>query len=95
MLVFTDSRNWGAQGTVYCYYWTDAEGEAAAWPGKPMELLGKNEYNETQYALEIPIGANFIITNQYVQTVDLVFNGENGFYPQTANDEGKFTCGSW
>ena len=61
-----------------------------------MMLVGQNEYGQNQYSIDIPVGSNVVFTNGTTQTVDLVFTGsETGFYPESADPEGKYTCGSW
>jgi hypothetical protein len=90
-VLFSNSGYWS--GTIYCYHWLD--GESPSWPGDAMTKVGTNEYGQDQYSIEVPVGSNIIFTNGTTQTVDLVFNGETGFYPDTTNSEGKYTCGSW
>lgn len=88
---FSNSFNWS--GTIYCYHWMN--GESPAWPGDAMEKTGDDGYGHDQYSIDIPVGSNVVFTNGTIQTVDLVFNGETGFYPESANAENKYTCGSW
>ncbi|MDD6847553.1 MAG: type I pullulanase [Oscillospiraceae bacterium] len=91
-VLFSNSGNWS--GTIYCYHWM--EGETPAWPGDEMTLVGQNDYGQNQYSIDIPVGSNIIFTNSTTQTVDLVFTGaETGFYPESTDSEGKYTCGSW
>lgn len=92
---YSDSENWSAGGkTIYCYYWTE-EGQAADWPGIPMDLTGDDGYGHNQYSIEVPLGCNIIFTNGESQTVDLEFTGQEGFYPTGYNAEGKAECSSW
>ncbi|MGN0489494.1 MAG: type I pullulanase [Ruminococcus sp.] len=91
-VLFSNSLNWS--GTIYCYHWMD--GETPDWPGDAMTKVGDDGYGHDQYSIEIPVGSNIIFTNgDGVQTEDLIFNGETGFYPESENTEGKYTCGSW
>ena len=91
-VLFSNSGNWS--GTIYCYHWM--EGETPAWPGDEMTLVGQNDYGQNQYSIDIPVGSNIVFTNGTTQTVDLVFTGaETGFYPESTDSEGKYTCGSW
>lgn len=93
-VLFTNNYSW--QGTIYCYYWTDEAGEAATWPGVEMTYIGTNDYGEPQWSIDIPVGCNFIITNNSYQTEDLVFSGETGFYISGDSDgDGQYDCGSW
>lgn len=89
------TNNYGWEGTIYCYYWTDEAGEAASWPGTAMTSMGNNEYGEAQWSIEIPLNCNIIFTNGSSQTVDMMYTGQTGFYLTGYNSEGKAECGSW
>lgn len=92
-VLFSNAKKW--DGTIYCYHWSD--GESPQWPGDEMEFVGTNDYGESQYSIEIPVGCYVIFTNGTLQTDDTIFNGETGFYPtdEINEDNGHYISGSW
>lgn len=85
-VTFTDSFNWG--GTLYCYYWSDANKSMVSWPGKPMTNAGTNDYQQTMYTFNVPSDATyFIFTNGSSQTTDISYSGgEMRYYPVEQTD---------
>ncbi len=95
LVTFTNSFGW--QGTISCYYWSDADQTMTSWPGKPMQNAGTNDFGETIYTFEVPKDATYIIfTNGSLQTIDISYpGGELKFYPVAPNNEGKYTVENW
>lgn len=95
-VTFTNSFNWS--GTIYCYYWSDANKNMTAWPGTAMTNAGKNQFNETLYTFTVPDEATYIIfTNGSSQTVDISYGGgEVRYYPlSTTDSQGHFNVATW
>ena len=95
-IVFSNNLKWS--GDIYCYYWM--EGEAPDWPGEKMTYKDTNEYDESRYTIELPVGCNVIFTNGSEQTDDFEFSGEhNGFYASpdtvTVNGQVRHVCGAY
>ncbi len=91
---FTDTQNWSK---VNAYAWGSATN--AAWPGKAMELVETNEYNQKIYKITLSAGQydSIIFNNGSAQTMDLkLFNLENeAFYITVKDCNGKYVCGSY
>lgn len=85
-VTFTNSFNWG--GTLYCYYWSDANKSMVSWPGRPMTNAGKNDYQQTMYTFNVPSDATYLIfTNGSEQTTDISYGGgEVRYYPVEQTD---------
>ena len=77
---FSNSQRWA--GTIYCYYWDDAQSAPAVWPGEPMTWSYTNDFGEDVYEISIPIQyTNIIFTNNNkCQTNDIVYDGAEGYY---------------
>ncbi len=95
-LYFTNSQNWES---VYAYAW-DANGTylVGAWPGSTMTWVETNDYGQNVYSITLPTTAQNIIFNNGsgTQTVDLSVGVDGtGYYCDTANNEGKWTCGTY
>ena len=74
-IYFKNTDNWSQ---VNIYYWSDADSNMTAWPGKAMESIGNNEYRA-----EVPAGVTMVIfnnNNQGQQTGDLSVPGMNQIY---------------
>lgn len=85
-VTFTNSLNWG--GTMYCYYWNDANTTMTSWPGVAMKNTGSNDFGESLYTLDLPQSVSYIIfTNGSAQTTDIVYpGGEVKYYPLSTTD---------
>ena len=94
-VTFTNSLNWS--GTIYCYYWSDANTQMTTWPGKAMTKSGTNEYGETLYTFDVPKGATYIIfTNGSSQTVDITYNGGVvKYYAESSKTGNGHNVGTW
>ena len=95
-VTFTNSFGWS--GTVSCYYWSNSNTAMTSWPGAPMTNIGTNDFGETLYTFEVPVGAEFIIfTNGAAQTVDIAYSGgEIRYYPTTdTNEKGHNKVETW
>ena len=69
-VTFSNSLSWS--GTIYCYYWSDANTTMTSWPGVAMKKSGTNEYGQALYTFDVPNGATkLIFTNGSEQTVDI------------------------
>ena len=95
VVTFTNSFGW--QGTISCYYWSDANKSMTTWPGVAMQNAGTNEFGETLYTFELPSDATYVIfTNGSIQTVDIPYiGGEQKFYPVAPDSGGKYTVENW
>ncbi len=96
VVTFTNSHKWS--GTIYCYYWSDANQNMTTWPGKAMTNAGTNTFGETLYTFNVPEGAQYIIfTNGSAQTVDIPYSGgELKFYPLSeTNSNGHYKVANW
>ena len=74
-IYFKNNDNWSQ---VNIYYWSDADTNMTAWPGKAMESIGNNEYRA-----EVPAGVTMVIfnnNNQGQQTGDLDLQGLGKIY---------------
>ncbi len=80
---FTDVYSWG---NMYAHCWQTGGG-GTAWPGLPMELVGKDSAGKNVYKIDLPIGSynNIIFNNngKGKQTATLTLTGEpnEGFKP--------------
>lgn len=96
VVTFTNSHKWS--GTIYCYYWSDANQSMTTWPGKAMTNAGTNTFGESLYTFNVPEGAQYIIfTNGSAQTVDISYSGgELKFYPLSeTNSNGHYKVANW
>ena len=95
-VTFTNSFNWS--GTIYCYYWSDANTTMTSWPGKAMTNAGSNDFGETLYTLDLPQDVTYIIfTNGSKQTTDIKYiGGDVKYYPLTTTDsKGNHLVETW
>lgn len=85
-VTFTNSFSWG--GTIYCYYWSDADTAMTSWPGVAMKNAGSNDFGEALYTLDLPQNVSYIIfTNGSTQTTDIAYSGgEVKYYPLSTTD---------
>ena len=69
---------------------------AGAWPGAQMTSAGTNDFGENIYSVDIPAGATKVIfTNGTAQTVDITLSGEEGYYTDGTQTDGKFNALTW
>lgn len=95
-VTFTNSFFW--DGTIYCYYWSDANKSMVSWPGKPMTNAGTNDYAQTMYTFDVPSNATYLVfTNGSQQTTDISYNGgQVRYYPVEDTDtNGKNLVNTW
>lgn len=95
-VTFTNSFYWS--GTIYCYYWSDANTAMTSWPGVAMKSQGTNDFGESLYTLDLPVGVSYIIfTNGSSQTTDISYSGgEVRYYPISSTDSnGKHLVQTW
>ena len=93
---FTNSRKWS--GTIYCYYWSDAEHHMVSWPGEKMTLDHTNSSGQDIYTFEVSADVQYLIfSNKSSQTVNIPFDGtELKFYAKSTTDSsGKYEYGTW
>lgn len=94
-VTFTNSLNWS--GTIYCYYWKDANTQIVSWPGKAMTKSGTNEYGQALYTFNVPSGVkNLIFTNGSEQTVDISYpGGEVKYYALSTKTGNGYNVETW
>lgn len=94
-VTFTNSLNWS--GTIYCYYWSDANKSMTAWPGKAMTKSGTNEFGQTLYTFTVPDDARYVIfSNGSTQTVDITYPGGNvRYYPLSTKTGNGHNVQTW
>ena len=94
-VTFTNSLNWS--GTIYCYYWSDANTTMTSWPGKVMTNSGSNEFAQTLYTFDVPTDATYLIfTNGSAQTVDIKYTGgEVRYYALNTKTGNGYNVETW
>ena len=95
MVTFTNSLNWS--GTIYCYYWSDANPNMINWPGVAMTNAGLNEFNQTLYTFDVPKEATKVIfTNGSAQTIDIAYpGGEIRYYAEDVKVGNGYNVKEW
>lgn len=98
-IYFSNNHNWS---NVYLYYWptnTTSDGYPF-WPGKQMDFVGYNSFNEAVYAADIPsfdIGMVFNVGSNQTQTVDILYlagDAKNNIYISgSQSTDGKWSIG--
>ncbi len=94
-LYFTNNMGWEQ---VYAYAWVDGEHyPLGPFPGAPMTWIGKNDYNQDMYAITTSAEVKKVVfsNNNGTQTVDLDVVPGTGYYCDTQDSEGKWTCGTF
>ena len=94
-VTFSNSLNWS--GTIYCYYWKDANTQIVSWPGRAMTKSGTNEYGQSLYTFDVPSGVKYIIfTNGTDQTVDISYpGGEVKYYALSTKTGNGYNVETW
>ena len=92
---FSNNKGWSE---VYVHHWVDG-GDGTAWPGDAATYLGKNEFGEGIYSIDVPADRTHIIFNNGdngEQTVDIMLStvSDDGFY-LAENVNGKWTVGTY
>lgn len=96
-LNFTNNKGWS---DVYLYAWI-GEGDdkiepLGAWPGeKQTNITGQNEYSQDVYAINVPVGAKFIMNNNNgAQSQDITLDfTQAGIYLD--GDNSPYTTQYW
>ena len=92
-ILFADALGWG---NVNAYFFTGSTAVGDGWPGTQMTSTGTNEYGQKQFKINVPSGATSVVFNSgSAQTVDVTLSGATGYYCTGAQENGKYTVGSW
>ncbi len=92
---FDNTRSWS--GTIYCYYWSNANTHMVSWPGKEMTYEYTNNSGHKVYSYTVPADINYVIfSNNSSQTVNIPFDGTQlKFYAKSTKTDGKYDYGTW
>lgn len=97
-IYFTNSNNhkW-TEDKIYCYVWSDSDGDNGAWPGTKMTKVKTNVLGESVYSITFDKKFTKVIfhNNSGEQTVDITLGTANAYYLSGTQTSGKYNVSTY